>query len=129
VLLRDLHLRRVLRYRRCHAGLGARGDAAQGALDPGQAAQDWAAPKWLKHKNIELYVPKREGAFAKLRKLHHKLMVIDERIVVLVGGMGSTHAEVEGVEVEASASRQLAVYLKQEIERIISLSKPYDPAA
>jgi hypothetical protein len=43
--------------------------------------------------------------------------------------MGSTHAEVEGVEVEASASRQLAVYLKQEIERIISLSKPYDPAA
>jgi hypothetical protein len=56
-------------------------------------------------------------------------MVIDERIVVLVGGMGSTHAEVEGVEVEASASRQLAVYLKQEIERIISLSKPYDPAA
>jgi hypothetical protein len=117
----------------------------KGALDPGQAAQDWAAPKWLKHKNIELYVPKREGAFAKLRKLHHKLMVIDERIVVLVGGlgvveaasdhdenifvMGSTHAEVEGVEVEASASRQLAVYLKQEIERIISLSKPYDPAA
>ena len=49
----------------------------------------------------------------------------DENIFV----MGSTHAEVEGVEVEANASRQLAVYLKQEIERIISLSKPYDPAA
>jgi hypothetical protein len=43
--------------------------------------------------------------------------------------MGSTHAEVEGIEVEANASPQLAVYLKQEIERIISLSKRYDPAA
>ena len=43
--------------------------------------------------------------------------------------MGSTHKEVEGVEVEASASRQLAVYLKQEIQRIISLSRRYDPAA
>ena len=43
--------------------------------------------------------------------------------------MGSTHDEVAGVEVEANASRQLAVHLKQEIERIISLSKPYDPAA
>jgi phosphatidylserine/phosphatidylglycerophosphate/cardiolipin synthase-like enzyme len=72
-------------------------------------------------------------------------MVIDEQIVVAgsfnytrpaneyndenIFVMGSTHAEVEGVEVEASASRQLAVYLKQEIERIISLSKRYDPAA
>jgi len=28
----------------------------KGVLDPGQAAQDWAAPKWLKHPNIELYV-------------------------------------------------------------------------
>jgi phosphatidylserine/phosphatidylglycerophosphate/cardiolipin synthase-like enzyme len=120
------------------------GMTLKGALDPGQAAQDWAAPKWLKHKNIELYVPKRAGAFAKLRKLHHKLMVIDERIVVAgsfnytqpaneyndenIFVMGSTHAEVEGVEVEANASRQLAVYLKQEIQRIISLSKPYDPS-
>jgi len=117
----------------------------RGALDPGQAAQDWAAPKWLKHSNIELYVPKREGEFARLRKLHHKLMVIDERIVVAgsfnytqpaneyndenIFVMGSTHKEVEGVEVEANASRQLAVYLKQEIVRIISLSKRYDPAA
>ena len=33
----------------------------KGALDPVQAAQDWAAPKWLKDKNIELFVPKREG--------------------------------------------------------------------
>ncbi len=32
--------------------------------------------------NIELYFPKRQGVFGDLRKLHHKLMVIDEQIVV-----------------------------------------------
>ena len=68
-------------------------------------------------------------------------MVIDERIVVAgsfnytqpanefndenIFVMGSTHKEVEGVEVGATASRQLAVHLKQEIQRIISLSKRY----
>jgi hypothetical protein len=36
---------------------------------------------------------------------------------------------VEGIEVEADASRQLAVHLKQEIQRIIALSKRYDPPA
>ena len=86
--------------------------------------------EWLKHQNIELHVPKRQGAFARLRKLHHKLMVIDERIVVAgsfnytqpaneyndenIFVMGSTHKEVEGIEVEAHASGQLAVYLMQD---------------
>lgn len=53
-----------------------------GVLDRGQAAQQWAPPRWLKHANIKLYVPKKAGTFANLRKLHHKLMVIDELIVV-----------------------------------------------
>lgn len=116
----------------------------KGALDPGQAAQDWAAPKWLTHPNIELFIPKRKGAFGKLRKLHHKLMVIDELIVVAgsfnytepanefndenIFVMGSTHAEVSGVEVEANPCRELAIHMKQEIERIIDLSDPYDPS-
>ena len=81
-------------------------------LDPGQAAQNWAAPKWLIHPNIELFIPERKGVFASLRKLHHKLMVIDERIVVAgsfnytepaneyndenIFVLGSTHDEVEG---------------------------------
>ena len=43
--------------------------------------------------------------------------------------MGSTHAEVAGVEVEANPCRELARYFKQEIERIIALSDPYDPGA
>lgn len=36
----------------------------RGVLDLGQANQGWAVPQWLKHPNIELYVPKREGVFA-----------------------------------------------------------------
>src|SRR6266511_4204631 len=48
----------------------------------------------------------------------------DENIFVL----GSTHAEVAGVDVGANPCRQLAIYMKQEIERIISLSDPYDPS-
>lgn len=116
----------------------------QGVLDPGQARQKWAAPKWLVHPNIKLFVPDRQGAFAQLRKLHHKLMVIDELIVVAgsynytqpaneyndenIFVLGSTHQEVEGVAVSASPCRDLAVHMKQEIERIISLSVPYDPS-
>jgi hypothetical protein len=82
-----------------------------------------AAPKWLKHQNVELFVPKKADAFANLRKLHHKLMVIDERIV-LAGSfnytepenafndedifvLGSTHAEVEWIEVEADRRASL----------------------
>jgi hypothetical protein len=41
----------------------------------------------------------------------------------------SPMTHVHSPEVEANASRQLAVHLKQEIQRIISLSKLYDPAA
>lgn len=54
----------------------------RGVLDPGQAAQDWAAPKTMIHPNIDLFVPRRSGVFKDLRKLHHKLMVIDETVVV-----------------------------------------------
>ena len=115
----------------------------RGVLDRGQASQNWAAPQWLKHKNIELFVPKRSGDFAKLRKLHHKLMVIDERIVVAgsfnytepanayndenIFVLGSTHKEVEGITVAPDPCRDLGRHLKAEIERIIALSEPYVP--
>ena len=49
----------------------------------------------------------------------------DENIFV----MGSTHPEVEGVDVQANPCKALAVYMKQEIQRIISLSDPYDPSS
>jgi phosphatidylserine/phosphatidylglycerophosphate/cardiolipin synthase-like enzyme len=115
----------------------------RGVLDRGQANQAWAAPRWLRHPNIELYVPTARDVFARLRKVHHKVMVIDERIVVAgsfnytepanayndenIFVLGSTHAEVEGYEVEADPCRALARHFKQEIERIISLSEPWTP--
>lgn len=116
----------------------------KGALDPAQAKQDWAAPSWLVHPNIELYVPRKTGAFANLRKLHHKLMVIDEQIVVAgsfnytapaneyndenIFVLGSVHAEVQGIDVAANPCRDLAVHLKAEIERIIAGSDRYVPS-
>jgi len=120
------------------------GMSIRGVLDRGQASQRWAAPRWLVHPNIELFVPKKEGALAGLRKLHHKLMVIDERIVVAgsfnytepanayndenLFVLGSTHEEVEGIPVEADPCVALGRHLKAEIERIIALSEPYVPA-
>ncbi len=116
----------------------------KGALDPAQAKQKWAAPSWLKHPNIELYVPKKEGVFADLRKLHHKLMVIDEQIVVAgsfnytapaneyndenIFVLGSLHKEVEGITVQPNPCRDLGRHMKTEIERIIANSARYDPA-
>jgi phosphatidylserine/phosphatidylglycerophosphate/cardiolipin synthase-like enzyme len=115
----------------------------KGVFDPGQAKQKWAAPAWLIHENIELYIPERTGEFAEFRKLHHKLMVIDEQIVVSgsfnytrpanefndenIFVLGSVHEEVNGLAVEANPCRQLAVHMKTEIERIIKGSVRYNP--
>jgi phosphatidylserine/phosphatidylglycerophosphate/cardiolipin synthase-like enzyme len=116
----------------------------KGVLDPGQARQQWAAPRWLKHPNIELYIPRRTGVFAELRKLHHKLMVIDEQVVIAgsfnytapanefndenIFVLGSVHQEVEGIPVDANPCRELARHLKAEIVRIIDGSERYHPA-
>ena len=115
----------------------------RGVLDPGQATQDWAAPKTMKHPNIELFVPKKEGVFKNLRKLHHKLMVIDERIVV-AGSFNYTAAGERLQRREPVRDRQrlpegrehhgrragcqaLAKHMKAEIERIIANSTAYVP--
>jgi phosphatidylserine/phosphatidylglycerophosphate/cardiolipin synthase-like enzyme len=116
----------------------------RGVLDGGQAAQGWAAPRWLQHKNIELRVPKKEGSLAGLRKVHHKLMVIDDRIVVAGSFnytapaneyndenlfiLGSPHAVVGGVEVEVDPVRDLALHARAEIQRLFALSQPFVPA-
>lgn len=119
------------------------GMKVRGVLDPAQAAHDWAAPKWLVHDNIELFVPRRTGVFQDLRKLHHKLMVVDEQVVVAgsfnytapanefndenIFVVGSVHAEVEGIDVAANPCRAIAGHLKAEVERIIANSEPYVP--
>jgi len=122
--------------------LARSGMTIRGVLDPGQANQKWAAPKTMKPP-IELFVPKKEGVFKTLRKLHHKLMVIDERIVVAgsfnytqpandyndenLFVIGSVFPKVENIEVDLAECQALAKHMKAEIERIIAGSKPYVP--
>jgi phosphatidylserine/phosphatidylglycerophosphate/cardiolipin synthase-like enzyme len=123
-----------------------------GALDPGQAAQKWAAPRgtpgaapsWLNRKNISLYTPKREGGF---RKLHHKLMAIDHHTVVAgsfnytapaneyndenLFVVGSPYEKLPrddgGPEVDKAACRAIADYMRKEIKRIVSVSQRWKP--
>jgi phosphatidylserine/phosphatidylglycerophosphate/cardiolipin synthase-like enzyme len=121
-----------------------------GALDPGQAAHKWAAPRgvpgaappWLKQKNISLYTPRREGGFG---KLHHKLMAIDRSTVVAgsfnytapanayndenVFVVGSPYElpKRKGGPVDAAACREIADYMRNEIERIVKGSDPWEP--
>jgi phosphatidylserine/phosphatidylglycerophosphate/cardiolipin synthase-like enzyme len=115
----------------------------RGVFDPGQAAHDWAATRTMIHPNIELFVPRRTGVFKTLRKLHHKLMVVDETIVVAgsfnytqpandfndenLFVLGSPFQAVAGVDVDTSNTRALALHTKAEIERIIANSNPYTP--
>ena len=120
------------------------GVTIRGVLDQGQARQGWAAPKWLQHPNIELRIPKKEGAFATLRKVHHKLMVVDNRIVIagsfnytapaneyndetLLFVIGSPHQEVEGITVEADPVREIATHVQTEIQRIYAPANRSNP--
>lgn len=58
----------------------ARGVKVRGVLDGKQANQTWAATKGLHAAGVELHLPKRRGSG--IRKVHHKLMVIDGEVVV-----------------------------------------------
>lgn len=59
--------------------LRAAGRQVRGVFDPGQGLKDWAATHWLHGEGIEVYFPRKTPEFG---KLHHKLMVIDDDIVV-----------------------------------------------
>jgi phosphatidylserine/phosphatidylglycerophosphate/cardiolipin synthase-like enzyme len=115
----------------------------RGVLDPGQAAHDWAASKTMIHPNIKLFLPKKTGVLKDLRKLHHKLMVIDEQVVVAgsfnytqpandyndenLFVLGSVFAKVDKITVNKANCQALARHMKTEIERIIASSAPYSP--
>jgi phosphatidylserine/phosphatidylglycerophosphate/cardiolipin synthase-like enzyme len=107
----------------------------RGVLDRQQGAQAWAATKTLRNAGVELFKNKRGTG---VRKLHHKLMVIDERLVV-AGSFNYTEpattlndenilvlGDLEEPDADAEAAqRQLAAYALEEIERIIhDLSEP-----
>jgi phosphatidylserine/phosphatidylglycerophosphate/cardiolipin synthase-like enzyme len=112
-----------------------------GVVDRGQAAHGWAAPRTMRHENIALFQPAKDSG---VRKLHHKLMVIDERVVVAgsfnytepandyndenIFVLGSVAPETHGIAVAADPTGDLARFMKAEIQRIIAdLGEPYVP--
>lgn len=59
--------------------LRAAGREIRGVFDPVQGKRDWAATHWLHNAGIRVFIPRKEPGFG---KLHHKLMVIDDDIIV-----------------------------------------------
>ncbi len=117
--------------------------SVRGVLDPGQAAQKWAATKWLHEAGVELFIPKREAPF---RKLHHKLVVIDDAIVVAgsfnytapaneyndenIFVLGSPYADLpkkDGGPVDVAECAKITGFFRAEIDRIVARSDPYRP--
>jgi phosphatidylserine/phosphatidylglycerophosphate/cardiolipin synthase-like enzyme len=107
----------------------------RGILDRGQGAAAWASTKPLQQAGVRLWQNKRGTG---VRKVHHKLMVVDGRLtivgsfnytgpanrfndenVVVLGDLEETDAAAE------AAQRKVAAYALAEIERIrTDLSEP-----
>jgi phosphatidylserine/phosphatidylglycerophosphate/cardiolipin synthase-like enzyme len=107
----------------------------RGLLDRVQGAQAWAATQPLKAAGVSLF-QNRPGTG--VRKVHHKLMVIDERLVI-AGSFNYTNPAntlndenivvlgdlEESNQVAEAAQRQLAGFALAEIERMITdLAEP-----
>jgi phosphatidylserine/phosphatidylglycerophosphate/cardiolipin synthase-like enzyme len=122
--------------------LAGAGRTIRGAVDRGQAraTAKWPAMRWLVDAGIDVRVPRTGSG---VRKLHHKLMVIDRSTVI--GGsfnytepahlyndevlivLGSPYAESEGVQVDRDECRRLAEHAGTEIDRILALCEPWPP--
>ncbi len=102
----------------------------RGVLDRGQGGQGWAPTQALKAAGVELYLNKPG---TEVRKLHHKLMVVDEQVViagsfnytepatmfndeniVVLGDLDATGAD------SIQNQRTLAAFALAEISRIIN---------
>jgi phosphatidylserine/phosphatidylglycerophosphate/cardiolipin synthase-like enzyme len=101
----------------------------RGVLDRRQGNQEWAATRPVIDAGAELWWP-REGSG--VRKVHHKLMVIDEQVIIAgsfnyTGPANALNDEniivigniLEGDPEARANQRQLAAYALQEIDRII----------
>jgi phosphatidylserine/phosphatidylglycerophosphate/cardiolipin synthase-like enzyme len=110
--------------------LASNGIKIKGVMDWKQSNQTWAAGHNLVGKpNIKLYRARPKG---KMRKLHHKLMVIDGRVII-AGSFNYTGpanrlndeniimlGNLEPDSPSADAQKSLARYALDEIERIIN---------
>ena len=114
----------------------------RGVFDPGQGRKDWAATHWLHDAGIKVFFPRKAPGFG---KLHHKLMVIDDDIVV--GGsfnytapandyndenifvIGSPYdlPKQKGGPVDHDECARIAGFFRNVIDRIAAISDPYSP--
>jgi phosphatidylserine/phosphatidylglycerophosphate/cardiolipin synthase-like enzyme len=121
--------------------LARAGTKVRGILDRAQnEKRDWSGAWRLHNANIELFLPAKAW---KLRKLHHKLMVIDDSTVVAgsfnytsdandfndenLFVIGSPEAKVAKQAVDAQECARIAAYFRTEIERIIANSDAWTP--
>ena len=109
--------------------------AIRGVLDHAQGVQSWAATEPLKAAGVQLYA---NASGSGVRKVHHKLMVIDERLII-AGSFNYTEPATllndenivvigdleEDDPIAEGNQRSLAAYALTEINRIINdLSAP-----
>ena len=106
------------------------GIPVRGVMDRRQANQDWAATRPVANAGAELWWPRNDSG---IRKVHHKLMVID-RQVIIAGSFNYTNpanamndenilviGDIHDDNAEARANQQqIADYALQEIDRIIT---------
>ncbi|HEB63116.1 MAG TPA: phospholipase [Gammaproteobacteria bacterium] len=114
----------------------------RGVLDKSQGGQDWAATDWLHNEGIQVYLPDKDK-LPGLGRLHHKLMVIDDAIVI-AGSMNYTQPANEyndenifvignpynlpkskGGPVDHQECKVITNYFRNEIDRIITKSTIY----
>jgi len=113
------------------------GKNIKGAMFRSAANQNWSALNPLKNAGVELYLVPKSGQYPnKPRKLHHKLMVIDEQLIIAgsfnyTGPANLTNDEniliIGDLDLDPSTDqnsiqkqKQLAKYALDEIERIIN---------
>jgi phosphatidylserine/phosphatidylglycerophosphate/cardiolipin synthase-like enzyme len=113
-------------------------------LDAAQGGQDWACTPWLHEAGIEVFLSDK-NKLGGLRKLHHKLMVIDDDIVI-AGSMNYTQPaneyndenifvlgnpydlpKSEGGPVDHAECRAIAAFFRNEIDRIVAHSTRFVP--
>jgi phosphatidylserine/phosphatidylglycerophosphate/cardiolipin synthase-like enzyme len=116
----------------------------RGALDPGQGRFGWAATRWLHEAGVQVFLPRQVAPF---RKLHHKLMVIDDAMVVagsfnytgpanefndenifVIGSPYENLPKAEGGPNDLAENERICDFFRSEIDRIITnLSDAFEP--
>jgi phosphatidylserine/phosphatidylglycerophosphate/cardiolipin synthase-like enzyme len=117
--------------------LARAGCQLRGVLDKTQGFADWSAARGLQHPNIQLMVPRADW---ELRKVHHKLMTVDDAIVVAgsfnytapandyndenIFVIGSPQDVLDKKPVNRDECRKIVGFFRTELERIFSHCEP-----